>query len=219
MEESNCAVAVISRSRFVAFGWSSAISNRQWSTIPPLPMLPPSRSLTSQVVSSSPPRTFPRVEQLDVPALQAFLAERLPTYMVPSLLTPLGSLPLTANRKIDRKKLMEQLRLVLRDRQATDEESPPISETERDVAAIWCELLRVPAVGAQSNFFQMGGHSLLVTRMVARLGEQLDVELPLRRVFEARTLRDLAAEIDAYRAARELTVAAPFLGDREEFDL
>jgi acyl carrier protein len=150
--------------------------------------------------------------------LQAFVAERLPAYMVPAALVPLPALPLTPNGKVDRRQLREPLAAAVQTRRS-DDVSPLATESEHALAAIWQELLGVTGVGASASFFQLGGHSLLVTQMMARVRERLGVELPLRRVFEARTLRALAGEIDASRAIRALTATAPISGDSEEFEL
>jgi acyl carrier protein len=138
--------------------------------------------------------------------------------MVPVALVPLTAMPLTPNGKIDRRQLQAQLESAMQRRRSADA-APLAAGTESEVAAIWRELLGVSLIGADANFFQMGGHSLLVTQMVARLRDRLGIELPLRRVFEARSLHALAVEIDAHRAARQLTATAPMSSETEEFEL
>ncbi len=68
---------------------------------------------------------------------------------------------------------------------------------ERTVASVWAEVLRVERVGAEDNFFDLGGHSLLLTQVVARLRKILDTDLPIRWLFEAATVAELAERVDA----------------------
>jgi amino acid adenylation domain-containing protein len=125
----------------------------------------------------------------------AFLAETLPEFMIPSVFVPLAELPLTANRKVDRQALPERPRaggaLVF---------APPGSALEEAVAALWREVLGAPRIGRHDNFFELGGHSLLATQLVSRLQRSLEVDLPVRALFEAPTVAALAARVDAARA-------------------
>ncbi len=127
--------------------------------------------------------------------LHAFLAETLPEFMIPSVFVPLAELPLTANRKVDRQALPERPRaggaLVF---------APPGSALEEAVAALWREVLGAPRIGRHDNFFELGGHSLLATQLVARLERSLQVDLPVRALFEAPTVATLAARVEAARA-------------------
>jgi acyl transferase domain-containing protein/acyl carrier protein len=90
----------------------------------------------------------------------------------------------------------------------------PEGEVEQALAAIWEDLLGVQPVGANDNFFELGGHSLLATRILARIDEQFGVRLPLRVVFDAPTLRQLAAQIQPSSSGE-----TPPTGEREEFEL
>ncbi|MGW6590836.1 condensation domain-containing protein, partial [Streptomyces globisporus] len=125
--------------------------------------------------------------------LAQHLGRTLPEYMVPTAFVILDDLPLTANGKLDRKALPAP-RI---DAYAQREYVAPGTETERALAAVWAELLSFDEsqVGADDNFFQMGGHSLLITVLVARLKEQ-GFDVPVRSVFSSPTLATLAAEID-----------------------
>ncbi|WNG56868.1 non-ribosomal peptide synthetase [Archangium gephyra] len=127
----------------------------------------------------------------DVDSLRAFLAQRLPEFMRPSAFVALESLPLTSNAKVDRKALPapDSSRLL--------PYTPPATPTEERLAALWAQVLRVPQVGRDDDFFSLGGHSLLATQVMARLHATFGVELPLRTLFEAPTLRSFAAHIDA----------------------
>ncbi|MFB8047823.1 amino acid adenylation domain-containing protein [Streptomyces rubiginosohelvolus] len=121
------------------------------------------------------------------------LGRTLPEYMVPTAFVILADLPLTANGKLDRKALPAP-RV---DSYAQREYVAPGTDTERALAAVWAELLSFDEsqVGADDNFFQMGGHSLLITVLVARLKEK-GFDVPVRSVFSSPTLATLAAEID-----------------------
>ncbi|MDB4948389.1 MAG: tycC3 [Gemmatimonadetes bacterium] len=132
-------------------------------------------------------------DEVDADALRAHLGGLLPEWMVPSAFVFLGALPLTPNGKLDRAALPDP------DPAVTAELVAPRTETERALAAIWAELLDVETVGVHDHFFHLGGHSLLATRLSARVRATLDVELPLRAVFEHPTLAALAAYIDGRR--------------------
>ncbi len=125
--------------------------------------------------------------------LRAFLQEKLPAYMVPQAFVRLDSLPLTANGKVDRRRLP-----------APDDSglpSPePRSPVERALAAVWAEVLGVERVGVHDNFFDLGGHSLLATRLVSRLCAEFGAELPLQALFDAPTVAELALALTRRRA-------------------
>ena len=90
---------------------------------------------------------------------------------------------------------------------------PPSTDTERLLTEIWTSLLGVDRIGIDDNFFELGGHSLLATRVLARIGDSLQVRLTLRNIFDAPTVRGLAAEI--LRIAPQGD-AAQMSDDREE---
>jgi amino acid adenylation domain-containing protein len=120
--------------------------------------------------------------------LRKYLAERLPQTMLPSAFVELDALPRTLNGKIDRKALpaLESIK----SEQAN--ETRNLTPIEDIVASIWCEVLRLPSVGRSGNFFNLGGHSLLVTQVLARVRDYLKIELPVRSLFEAPTLEQFA---------------------------
>lgn len=129
-------------------------------------------------------------------ALSAYLAERLPPFMMPSAFVELERLPLTPNGKLDRQALPPpELRTVA-------EACAPLSTpTEETVARVLGDLLGLAQVGADGDFFALGGHSLLATRVMSRLQAAFGVDLPLRVIFEAPTVARLAARVDAARAS------------------
>ncbi|HEV2736000.1 MAG TPA: amino acid adenylation domain-containing protein, partial [Longimicrobiaceae bacterium] len=139
------------------------------------------------------PRHGRRVREL-VPALRASLGERLPEYMVPAAFVVLDRLPLTPNGKVDRAALP-----------APDpgrgagpgEYAAPRTPTEELLAAAWAAALGLERVGVRDDFFALGGHSLLAMQVVSRVRETLRVELPVRALFEARTVETLAVRLDA----------------------
>ncbi|MFP2903085.1 AMP-binding protein, partial [Corallococcus sp. 4LFB] len=131
-------------------------------------------------------------EALDVSALRAYLKQHLPEYMVPAAFVSLEALPLTSNGKVDRKALPVPDAGLLR---ASHAYEAPVTPLEEKLSALWSEVLRVPTVGRTDNFFELGGHSLLATQLVARVRATLDVELPLRALFEAPTIAALAERL------------------------
>jgi amino acid adenylation domain-containing protein/non-ribosomal peptide synthase protein (TIGR01720 family) len=136
--------------------------------------------------------------------LRAFLAERLPAYMVPAAFVTLDAMPLTPNGKVDRRALPAPEAGAL----AAREYVAPRGPVEETLAEIFAEVLRVPVerVGAHDGFFELGGHSLLATQAVTRIRAALGVELPLRTIFEAPTPADLATHVAAATAG---SAAAP----------
>ncbi|MER6561677.1 amino acid adenylation domain-containing protein [Streptomyces sp. NPDC001027] len=128
-----------------------------------------------------------------VPAdVREFLGAKLPGYMVPETVVGIPELPLTANGKVDRKALV-----------APDEPDEPTvyeapaTEVEKIVAAVWVSMLDVERVGRQDHFFELGGDSLTAMRTVVRLRKALEVEIPIRVIFDNPTLERIAAAIDS----------------------
>ncbi|WDE09226.1 non-ribosomal peptide synthetase [Thalassomonas viridans] len=128
---------------------------------------------------------------LDFQALKSYLASKLPYYLLPSKFVTLDALPLTPNGKVDRKALPAPDMTEL---QATY--VAPESETEKILCSIWQEVLGLDQVGVTDNFFSLGGHSLLATRMVAQIKQHFAVDLPLKSLFEAPTIREGALVVD-----------------------
>ncbi|GAA2226342.1 MupA/Atu3671 family FMN-dependent luciferase-like monooxygenase [Streptomyces nogalater] len=125
--------------------------------------------------------------------LRAFLATRLPGYMVPSVLHPIDAMPLTPNKKVDRRALPD-----LSDARpaGTTAYAPPTTATERLVTDVWREVLGVDRVGLDDSFFELGGNSLLVVVARARLLEHHDSKLSLVDMFSYPSARALAEAID-----------------------
>jgi hypothetical protein len=124
--------------------------------------------------------------------LRAYVRERLPEYMLPSAYVVLEHLPLTPNGKVDRRALPapEYDRNMLGGAFVA-----PRNSLEELMAEVWREVLKREQVSVHDNFFELGGHSLLAAQVVARLARLLKVELPLRRMFEAPTIAELAGDV------------------------
>jgi len=125
--------------------------------------------------------------------LRAYLETRLPSYMNPSAIVVLQSIPLTANGKVDRQALPEPSRGPA---EADTQDSAPMTDIERAIAKIWADVLDVSRVGPEDDFFELGGHSLLATQAISRVREKFDIPtFPLRQIFEATTVAQLAAAV------------------------
>lgn len=128
-------------------------------------------------------------QDADLPGVQSFLAERLPSYMSPQRWTVLPTLPLNASGKVDRKALPaphagERLRVA------------PATAMEEFSAAIWAEVLRLPEVYAGDDFFALGGHSFSATRVAARIRDVLGCDVPVRLLFDHPVLSVFAARLE-----------------------
>jgi amino acid adenylation domain-containing protein len=141
--------------------------------------------------------------------LTAFLAPRLPGHMHPSAYVWLEALPMTAHGKVDRPALPAPEATAGATAEAAEaaETADGESELEAAIAAIVAELLGVPAIGVNDNFFLRGGHSMLGAQLIVRLDELYDVEVPLRYLFDHPTAAELAVEVAAQRAEAGATVA------------
>jgi amino acid adenylation domain-containing protein len=135
--------------------------------------------------------------------LRAYLRRRLPEPMVPGRFTLLAALPRTPAGKLDRDALARgEQGLAAPGRPAAHPSAPPRGNLERILAALWCEVLGVAEVGIDDNFFQLGGHSLSGATLVGRLQEQLGEIVHVVVMYDAPTVRSLAAYLgELYPAA------------------
>ncbi|XLS29453.1 non-ribosomal peptide synthase/polyketide synthase [Flavobacteriaceae bacterium M23B6Z8] len=143
-------------------------------------------------------------QAFDKEALQGSLNEQLPDYMVPKLWIELDELPINSSGKIDRKALpnpnYEAAKVAY---------VAPETETEKILASIWEELLKVKDIGRYDNFFELGGHSLLATRLVSAIRKQLEIELPIKNVFKYPTVSLMAAQLVGESNRMTLPVVKP----------
>ena len=136
--------------------------------------------------------------------LQAWLRGLLPDYMVPAAVTVLTEWPLTANGKVDRRALP----LPGHTARDADAYRAPRTPHEELLCLLFAEMLGLPRVGIDDNFFDLGGHSLLATQLVSRIREMYGVELGVQVLFDAPRVEHLAELVDAARkAAAHSTVA------------
>ncbi|HEY9852905.1 MAG TPA: thioesterase domain-containing protein, partial [Leptolyngbyaceae cyanobacterium] len=128
--------------------------------------------------------------------LRQYLKQTLPDYMIPAAFVPLEKLPINSNGKVDRRSLPSLDEDLIHSPSTT---SAPSTETETTLIDIWQELLRLKSVSVRDNFFELGGHSLLATQMTSRVRDKFGLELPLKSVFEAPTIAQLAIVLDTLR--------------------
>jgi amino acid adenylation domain-containing protein len=135
------------------------------------------------------------VAQDNVPtpsSLRNFLKSKLPDYMIPAAFVFLENLPLTPNGKINRRALPVPDHT---QRNLEIDFVPPSTDTEKELADIWTEVLKLKQVGIHDNFFELGGHSLLATQAISRLREIFSLDFPLRYLFENPTIAELAQKV------------------------
>ncbi|MES2296356.1 MAG: amino acid adenylation domain-containing protein, partial [Pseudomonadota bacterium] len=143
-------------------------------------------------------------ETEQISALRQHLGQTLPDYMVPAAFVFLDSIPLTQNGKVDRKALPEP--------DASDLHAAyvaPRTSMEETLCALWQDVLGVARVGITDNFFQLGGHSLSATRLAAKINHHFQVKLPLKALFIAQNLEQLAQAISALDNGDELHALTP----------
>jgi acyl carrier protein len=135
---------------------------------------------------------FTSREAIDTANLHHQLMDRLPQYMVPSFFIRLNELPLTANGKIDKKALMaspvnieDKVRYVA-----------PRNDTEAHLVRLWKELLgHEKNIGITHNFFESGGHSIKVVRLLSRISREFGITIRIQDFLESPTIEELAAKI------------------------
>ncbi len=127
--------------------------------------------------------------------LRAYLAAHLPDYMLPQGYELVEQLPMLANGKVDRSRLPAPQW----GRDAQQAYVPPRTELEDVLTGIWLDVLQLDEVGVHDDFFALGGHSLLATRLISRVRDHLDLEVPLLSLFESPTIASLAAAVEALK--------------------
>ncbi len=160
----------------------------------------------------------------DIRALRDFAGQRLPVYMLPSRFVSLDKLPLTGSGKIDKRALCDLPPPpdVSDDKQADFhealEQEIPVNATELALLRVFREVLRSRSFGLDDNFFDFGGYSLLAVRLFARVANVLGIEVPITTLFEAPTVRRLAALLKAGGKFQTI-VSIREGGDRDPFFL
>jgi amino acid adenylation domain-containing protein len=147
-------------------------------------------------------------------ALTSFLKSSLPDYMIPSQFVVLNAIPLLSNGKLNRRDLPAP--------SATQRPAvPPRNATETTIAAIWSEVLKRESIGIHDSFFELGGNSLLATRINARLRQTFQLDLPLQTLFEKPTVAALAERIAALQIASQIVQQPPLTStaERKEIEL
>jgi len=147
--------------------------------------------------------------------LKNYLADKLPTYMLPDYFVALESLPLTVNGKVDRRALpLPEIET------AVSEANRPLTETEQSLVAVWAEVLRRDTVGMHDNFFELGGDSILAMQIIAR-AHQGGLHLTPRQLFQHQTVAELAAvaELRSQSAVSQepVTGAVPLTPIQQDF--
>ncbi|MGD2088872.1 MAG: amino acid adenylation domain-containing protein [Candidatus Aminicenantes bacterium] len=145
---------------------------------------------------------------LEASEIRDYLRKTLPDYMIPAAFVSLEQVPLTPNGKINRKALL-QLEVGL---ESSREYAEPRTETEKQLASIWEEVLGIGRVGIYDNFFQLGGHSLLAIQIISRINKELGVEVLLGKLFESPNIEGLSrviAESNPYQAVPIASIRRP----------
>lgn len=129
---------------------------------------------------------------LETAELRAFLSSMLPDYMVPAVFKKLEKLPLTTNGKVDRRALpaLDEIvssKLYIR----------PVTDAQQRMAALWQEVLGQERIGLEDNFFDLGGQSLKAITLLTRIHQEFQIELGLRDIFQAVTLKDLTEAVSS----------------------
>ncbi|MBD2360533.1 amino acid adenylation domain-containing protein [Anabaena minutissima FACHB-250] len=137
-------------------------------------------------------------EAFSINELKHFLKEKLPEYMLPSAFVVLEALPLTPNGKVDRRALPAPDNL--RPELANNYQSPE-SEVEKSIAQVWRQVLHLEKVGIHDNFFDLGGHSLLVVQVKNKLREILQQDLSVVDIFQNPTIKSLAEHLSQKSSA------------------
>lgn len=125
--------------------------------------------------------------------LRKLLSSKLPEYMVPSVYVPLNSLPLSTNGKVNRQALPDPTSLIKVQSQKNG--IAPRSPLEKSLVEIWSHIFETDRIGITDNYFELGGDSLLATKLNAMIRHKLEVEVPLRSIFERPTIAELAEMI------------------------
>jgi amino acid adenylation domain-containing protein len=149
-----------------------------------------------------------KTPELSAGEIRQFLAARLPAYMLPARYLFLTSLPLTASGKVDRRALpLPDAGQEVRETRYVAPQTP----VEDVLARVWADVLHITQIGTDDNFFEIGGHSLRATRLVARLQDIFSIDLPLKYIFSYPTIARLAQTLQQEHGQMLTTTAELFL--------
>jgi amino acid adenylation domain-containing protein len=148
----------------------------------------------------------------DLRSLREALQAELPEYMLPSVAVPLSELPLTGSGKVDRNRLPKPESTV----SAATAFVAPSSELEQKLAECWKRVLKVDRVGIDDNFFDLGGHSLLMMRLASEITQHCGVSVNIPDLFQAPNIRSLARKLTAQDAGPQAKVGAQAGAARRE---
>jgi fengycin family lipopeptide synthetase D len=141
---------------------------------------------------------------LDVPQLREYLQEKFPDYMVPAYFVQLAEIPLTPSGKIDQRALPEP------EMNAGENYMAPRSEIEEKLVGIWSQVLGIEKekIGIRDNFFQLGGHSLKATRLIAQVHKELGVKIEMTEFFKTLTISELSSYVPACTSQQYISIEA-----------
>ena len=142
---------------------------------------------------------FTSFSKIDLNNLKNYLSEKLPSYMMPEAFIPIEAMPLSANGKIDIKALPK----VNFENNRSITYQNPETQVERGLAEVWASLLKINKIGKNDNFFELGGNSLSSTQLLITIKKRFLVDLPLRIIFQSRTLKELAFQIEKLLSMRK----------------
>lgn len=162
----------------------------------------PSEGMDTLVAFVVPARTGSLGDEGQLRELRPWLGQRLPPSHIPTRYVVMEQIPLTAHGKVDLSRLIPPASLD----QGT---MAPRSGLEHAIAAIWSAELGVPIQSAQDNFFELGGHSLLAAQVVGRVCEALDVDIPLRELFDSPTVAGFARKVSQWQERAPLPPMEP----------
>ncbi|QHI35456.1 Tyrocidine synthase 3 [Kordia antarctica] len=146
-------------------------------------------------------------ETIDITAVRSHLTEKLPLYMIPAYFEILDAIPLMPNGKTDKNKLLA----IDIQKANIDNYKAPETDIEKELVLIWEHLLNISKIGVLDDFFEIGGHSLHITRMLYEINEKYDIQISLKNVFIAKNITDLASLIED-----ELMLKQGFSTDTQE---
>lgn len=133
--------------------------------------------------------------------LRDHMKKKLPDYMIPSIFMQIEKMPLTPSGKVSRSSLPQPKRNL-----AAKEKVAPVTETEKSIATIWADTLGCERVGLNDHFFELGGHSLLAIKVISRIRNVFQTDLPLYTIFEFPQLSDFVTQLEAYLVQHESLV-------------